>query len=236
MFVIGSRNKLAEGIVMELWELVDAWFDIDGHRAYAGDFPISLLDGKMPENPVILDVGSYDCGDSIRFRTKWPKATIHAIEADPDMFAGSKWVETMGIRLHNYAVIGNDGVTSVTFNRRNDGVGSLHHPSDEFTRLHPDKKWVGTVSVPAITLWDFCGQNSIDHIDLLHMDIEGGEHEAMLTFLGRGIVARHAYLEQQSDHWNDVIADDSLRTLMEESGYELIRRTGSDGFYSLRQP
>src|SRR6478752_5555739 len=46
----------------------------------------STIAPYLPENPIIVEAGSFDGRDTIRLHRQWPAATIHAFEPVPEIF------------------------------------------------------------------------------------------------------------------------------------------------------
>jgi hypothetical protein len=82
-------------------------------RLYHSRFNMAWVDELRLAPKVILDIGAYDGGDSIRFKSRFPEARIIAFEADPERHAvvtGN--VEPLGMTCVNAAVCDQDGPVS----------------------------------------------------------------------------------------------------------------------------
>ncbi len=140
----------------------------------------SLLSGD--EVRVILDLGANVGQTAQQYRAAFPKAMIYSFEPFESTFRilsqncrGDGRVEP-----HRLAVADVSGARPFYFNA--DSVtGSLLPSSATATRVLPDSliKPVGSVDVPTTTLDDFCSGHAIDRIDVLKMDIQGGELMAL---------------------------------------------------------
>jgi FkbM family methyltransferase len=150
---------------------------------------------------VVVDVGA-NVGDTVaHYLAQFPGASIYAFEPFPDVhrqlaarFAGEP-------RVHpRRAAVSDSAGTRRFYVNAGDKTNSL-------LRLNPSAVgWAGapsaagldnSIEVPAITLDEFCAAESIDRIDVLKMDIQGGEGMALEG--ASGLLARHAvgviYLE-----------------------------------------
>jgi FkbM family methyltransferase len=119
--------------------------------------------------PLIVDCGA-NCGVSvIYFKSLFPEAKIIAVEADPEIFALLKWnVASHGltnVTLINQAIA--VGTEQVTFHREGADAGRIHHLSSAKERI----------TVRAISL----DQLLAEPVDLLKVDIEGAETDALLA-------------------------------------------------------
>jgi len=146
----------------------------------------------------IFDLGARDLYESIWFAVNYPNATIHSFECNPDMIglceSRSKYFPN--IRLNNAAVsISNTPMTFYKIDQEktksqqnipyyikkdgNPGASSLFKSLDKVYSQIP-------IEVRAIRLDNYLKQNNIDYIDLLWMDIQGSELNALKS-LGENI-------------------------------------------------
>ncbi len=158
-----------------------------------------LLEGTQVH--VVMDVGA-NVGDTVhQYRTLFPAATIYAFEPFPDVHRRlvDRFAADPRVRPTRAAVTDASGTRRLYVNEA-DVTNSLlplnpallgwaGTPSAE----GPDK----TVDVPAITLDEFCAAQGLSGIDLLKMDIQGGEGMALEG--AAGLLSRRAvrviYLE-----------------------------------------
>ncbi len=148
-----------------LWILEDMLY----HDPYNdGDFVLG-------EKPIIVDLGANLGFFSVTEAKRFPKARIFAYEAHPVNHkylvrnVAQNAVEGQVVALHA-AVVGEPRETVSIF-ENDDDVGSHS--------LIKDKKGMGSASheVPAITFNDVLRTQRLQHVDLLKMDIEGGEYD-----------------------------------------------------------
>ena len=140
----------------------------------------SLLSGD--EVRVILDVGANVGQTAQRYRTIFPDAMIHSFEPFESTFRTlSENCRGDGrIGPHQLAVADVSGSRKFYFNA--DSVtNSLLPNSATAARVLPDSliKPRGSVDVPTTTLDDFCSGHAIDRVNVLKMDIQGGELMAL---------------------------------------------------------
>ena len=115
----------------------------------------------------IIDCGANIGITALYFAGRYPNARIFSIEPDPSNFAVLKRNVASEPRITpiNAAVVGrNTGPVFLSQDRPAWG-NSITQGADG----------VSGIEVPAITIDDLCAQHSIDHIDLLKVDIEGAE-------------------------------------------------------------
>jgi FkbM family methyltransferase len=127
---------------------------------------------------VIFDLGTNIGTAAIKFYQKFPKAIIYCFEPDPYNFERlqkniSLLAQPERIKIYNFAVSDSDN-EKVSFYR-----GSSNHWSSSLIKRGSTGE---EVIVETITLDTFCSKNNIEKIDILKMDIEGAESDALDGF------------------------------------------------------
>ncbi len=144
---------------------------------FHSSFNLDWLGDKSPK--VIIDVGAYDFGDSIRFKEKWPHCEVYAFEMMQENYHSfaPKAIEA-GVHTLSMAVSNYDGYAKFFKSTCQSGVHA------QSTLLEPDQAYKNnyypyvtheeaSYEVPCITLDSFAEQYSIKKVDLLHEDTEG---------------------------------------------------------------
>jgi len=205
------------------------------------------------EQLVILDIGSCEGEDSIRYARRFPLARIFAFEPLPS---------NQAIARHNFERYGvrNAELIPVALSDR-DGEAEFHvssgRPKDLFSGEHwnygnksgsllspagnePMHGWIEfkeKVTVACSTVGAFCAARGIDRVDFVHMDVQGAEH---LVLSGFGpILARTKaiWLEvSETRLYRDQKIRREIERLMNAKGFVLAfesRRQGEgDQFYA----
>jgi len=136
---------------------------------------------KQPA-PIIFDVGAAVGGISARYKSLFPGAKIHAFEPFPESFA--KLRECFGaspnFKLNQVAISDAEGV--IRFNSNRSALTNSMLATDP---LGADSWGEGvletqtSIEVPATTIDLYSKENAIDRIDILKLDIQGGELRAL---------------------------------------------------------
>ena len=126
---------------------------------------------------IILDIGAYDCSDSIKFSEYWPNAKIYAFEPNPEGIAMSK--ENINnhdnIELIEYAISDIDGyVDWYQSGGGSLGSSSIKKPVDHLI-LHPTVIFNEKTTIKSIKLDTWVKERNIDVIDLMWCDVQGAE-------------------------------------------------------------
>jgi FkbM family methyltransferase len=181
--LIGRRASIARGREYKL-KLKYKGKTFDFYFGSYSDFVVLkevFLDNEyemsLGEEPgVIFDLGSHVGASVIYFRLKYPGAKIYAFEPDPTSFA--KLQRHTGqfdeIIASNIAVSGRDG-------REKFFIHSEDSVSSSLVQREPGQ---ACVEVECRTLGRLMRDLGISKIDLLKMDIEGGEYNALRDFDG----------------------------------------------------
>jgi len=154
----------------ELGKLPDAFYEQQ-----------SLLTGIPVRN--IFDIGAHVGDITAEYRRRFPSAMIYSFEPLPEAFEelrrrfeADNLVKPVPSAVSSRAGKGKFFVNQVS--TASSLLPSLDEAKNLFTT--PDvTKNVATIEVPITTIDEFCRQESVDKIEILKMDIQGGELEAL---------------------------------------------------------
>jgi FkbM family methyltransferase len=126
---------------------------------------------------VIIDAGSRDLCQSIEFAREFPDAKIIAFEPNPSQYAYciEQSKPYKNITVLPYAVSDINGEATFYVTPSNIGASSLLEPIDvpwgvcEFSKI----------TVPTVRLDDQLKKLGIDKVDIMWMDVQGGELSAL---------------------------------------------------------
>jgi FkbM family methyltransferase len=137
------------------------------------------LSGKRPVN-MIFDVGANRGDITAKYLELFPSATIHGFEPFPGTFdVFRETFENKGaVHCHSLAVSDSERVTQLYVNRNVD-TNSLLKPKDTGLSSDVQVENKSIIDIRTTTLDLFCSQNKIDRIDILKLDIQGGELGAL---------------------------------------------------------
>jgi len=146
-------------------------------------FKANWIDEYLPKEiiRVVFDIGSKHGHDGLVFKNKFPKARVIAIEADDVLYnkiAGDPRMKRL--EVFNYAIFDKDGVVEFHYNRgKCNGSGSVFPPDPEVFKFDYTSSF-GTQMVESIRIDTLCEKIGIDNIDIIHMDIQGAEYNALI--------------------------------------------------------
>lgn len=129
------------------------------------------LETALPKMPIIIDAGANIGVSCVWFLANNPGATLIAFEPAPDNFAFLKLNigHIEGVSLHQEAIGEHTGTVDLHLATH----GAVHSIVDVDVGST-------TVAVPMDTLKNRLDSHSIDHVDLLKLDVEGSEMDVIL--------------------------------------------------------
>jgi FkbM family methyltransferase len=146
-------------------------------------FKLEWVKEYLPEREikVVFDIGTHDGADGLRFKEFFPESRVVAIEADRSLF--DKIVDNKkmgGLEVLNYAICDRDGMIKFYHNNgEKRGSGSIHEPT-EYCRNFEGMSFSEPYEIPSTRLDTLCRKLNIEEIDIIHMDIQGAEYEALI--------------------------------------------------------
>jgi FkbM family methyltransferase len=149
--------------------------DATGERAFVKRY----LQGRS--DAVVFDVGANVGRYSAEVLQLSPSATVYAFEPHPKTFAALK-ANISDPRLHaiNVAVGERSGVASLFDYKTRDGSSHASVHRGVIEEIHKAAPVEHAVNV--ISLEEYAAENDIEHVDLLKIDTEGGELDALKGF------------------------------------------------------
>jgi FkbM family methyltransferase len=165
-------KKIIDGLGIDMALKKNLWYK-DAWRVQQ-----RLMAGKT--RPVIFDVGACDGGTVKSYKELFPDAIVHGFEPQPIPFGKMSSVAQSfkDVYANNLALSDRKGTTEffITAGYASSSLlpGAV---SNTFVDSHtlPQEK----ITVQLDTLDDFTAEHGIDRIDLLKMDVQGGELAAL---------------------------------------------------------
>jgi len=162
--------------------------DYEGVEWFRNQNPNDLnwLEQFLPYNPVIIEAGAFRGQDTIKAATIWPEGHIIAFEPDPYSFKElERNVSSVGltnVEIHNLALNSYNGTAlfNVCLGPNNNEPAYSYASS-----LLPLKKGMEVfcrgpqITVPCVTLDQWCAENQVETIDLLRLEVEGAEYNVL---------------------------------------------------------
>lgn len=139
----------------------------------------------IPEKPIIVEAGAFDGHETQRMLAVWPDAIIHTFEPIPAVFKRLEENTKHLANVHRYQMALSDitGNSLLYVSEKPDRPGipsqasSLRKPKERLA--HSPIQFPYTINVPTITLDDWAQQYEVTHVDLLWLDMQGYELNAL---------------------------------------------------------
>ena len=151
-------------------------------------------------NPVIFDIGACDGYTSKVFNGLFPGSRIYAFEPFPDSFALLKATadSIKNVSAHQYALSNHVGHTSFFVNKSK-ATNSLLPAKNTNSFIDDHVVFENKISVETTTLDNFVEEHHINVIDILKLDVQGGE--LMVLEGAKNLLSQHRAKIIYSEIW-----------------------------------
>lgn len=213
---------------------------IDGYKSlwnnrelWCSTFDINILKRINPNPNTIIEFGSYDGGDGIKYKYYFPKANIYSIEPSPNCYNKLKNLEKYGLKTFNYAISNKNSIvdfyeTYDVTNKNYAPCGSINKDliSNEKAYNRDALEIKNSVKIESKRLDSFCFENNIEHVDLVHIDVEGHAREVLEGF--GNLRPKIVFIEVSSSKYNH---SKDINASLKNMGYNLVSNIGCDRVY-----
>ena len=170
-----------------------------------------VLESRLPPSPTIIDAGANVGISAVWLYALHPGASLHAFEPEAENFAlldgnlrglERTWAHRLAVGEHA-------------------GTARMHVADHGAMHSLADSEVGGsTAEVRVIRLADYLAEAGIDHVDLLKLDVEGFEMEAL-----RGLIERLPDVSVIAGEVHENVVDpDEFYRFMSEHGFETVSR------------
>lgn len=222
----------------------DEEYEFKGFKFYSSSFNTSWFNELSVIPKVILDIGAYDFGDSIRYKNEFTNCSVFGFEADKVRYEKTKkYANECGIKTYNKAVFSHTGTIDFypakcmikdagSFHSAGEygGQGSVYLHNDNykkrFSHISQDQMPIKT---DCISIIEFCKNEKIYDISLVQIDVEGAEYEVIKGF--GDIRPKLVFVEIQDSIFKNNIDKDETHNLLISMGYTLIKDLIVDKLY-----
>ena len=218
--------------------------DHHGVKFLHSSFLKEWADLYLGEVNTVFDIGAFEGGDSLRFTSWYPKATIYSFEATKNNFniinkkLGDKHPN---IKVINKAMSSTNGIitlhqldfpfpeiTSDTL-----VMGSIYTATEKQLSNHGQKQ-ITDIQVESVTFDTFCEENGITEVDIMHIDIEGATFNVCMGM--NKILPKMIFTEKENNKLfnKDEGGDTELIKLLCSKGYKLVKVLNNDFLFVLK--
>ena len=147
----------------------------------SGSVPHRYFMKFLPDDPVIIEAGAHNGGDTYEIARRWPGGHVHAFEPVPELYEAVKQ-QTSNVKNVSYypIALGEKNGTAEFFvsSGASDGSSSLLRPSGHLDE-HPDVHFDRTLTVTVKTMDTWAAENNVSRVDFLWLDMQGAEMAAL---------------------------------------------------------
>jgi FkbM family methyltransferase len=192
---------------------------------------LALAAQYLPNNPVIIEAGAYDGAESLVMAQKWPQGFVYTFEPIPYLYANlvKTTIHQPNIFTYPYAVGDKVGRASMYVSESPSAPGI---PSQSSSLLAPKEHlnysnvlFKKVINVPVTTFDVWAEENNVDHVDLMWLDMQGYELNALMASpkilsTVRVILTEVELVEAYANQYQF----EEVKSWLEEQGFELIAR------------
>lgn len=161
--------------VKNLFERFGLVINLKRNLGYLDSFKI-LNSLNKNKNPVIFDIGACD-GSSIQdFKLSFPNSHIYSFEPFSASFKNAENIASCYSNVNVYQLaLSNTNGQKDFFVNKSKATNSLFKPKITSSFIDDHAVLEECIEVPTITLDSFVKEHSIENIDILKLDVQGGE-------------------------------------------------------------
>lgn len=212
----------------------EGYYSHNGLSLARSDFNIKWFSEFGIEPKLIVDIGSYDCGDSIRFSLAFPEAMIHSFEGCPErnrIISG--YIDNYPNIIHNPVamsdITGYIDWYSAKHGNSFGAQGSLFKHTDVYKQTYGFiKQEEQPVQVETETFNFVFGSA---RVDLAHIDVEGAEINVVKGFKNSRPTLVYVETLLDGQGWYGGTNPQELHDLLLSMGYIKIISNGINTLY-----
>ena len=193
------------------------------------------LKKRLPDNPIIVEAGSFTGKDTIHLAKNWPQGAIYAFEPDPCIFKQLENNTQQYQNIHPFQLALSDSNGTCSF-WPSQHPKKQNTPSQAGSLLQPKErlKWSNItfkdpIQINTSTLATWAKQHTIDHIDFLWLDLQGYELPVMQA--SKELI-KHIPLIYTEVHFIEAYAGQAqymeLKLWLEQLGFDMIDKDFGD--------
>jgi FkbM family methyltransferase len=153
---------------------------------------------------IVFDIGANRGDVAEYYQAIFPQATVFAFEPFPESFniLKERFSNNNRVKCFQYAVAA-DATPKTFYVNKNVDTNSLLKPKATGLSSDVQVSNQSIIEVPCVTLDEFCAEKNINSIDILKMDIQGGEFDALKGAAGLlerqsiGLIYSETYFVEQ---------------------------------------
>jgi FkbM family methyltransferase len=152
-----------------------------------------LYKHRLDRNSIVLDVGGFTGEWAKEIHSRY-HPNMHVFEPNPNMLVhlNEAFSNTENVKIHTYGL--SDQNSSSTLMLRGPGSSIYKHPDIEIEKQK-------TAEIHLRDIWDIFIQLRLDHVDLIKINIEGGEYPLLYKMIDQKLSDRCEQIIIQFHEW-----------------------------------
>lgn len=181
---------------------------------------LDLIAQFIPKNPVIIEAGALYGAETIQLIDKWPNAKIFSFEPNPAAYNQLQMVST-NAKTFNLALSNSESKTKLYISPGL--IGKENSLEAGSSLLPPKEAQEQEIDIQCTTLDNWCEKNNISYIDLLWLDIEGFELQALKASPKSLKTVKAIYTKtNHHDFRINTTKYSDLKAFLEENGFKIL--------------
>lgn len=184
----------------------------------------------LPENPIVVEAGAFDGGDTIKMATYWPNGIIYAFEPVPEIYERlCRNIQHLP-NVFSYQLAIGDKSGMVDF-YLSSWIGTPTITSQSSSLLPPKEHLIydagvlfnRKITVPIATLDDWAEEHNITHVDFMWLDMQGSELHMLKACpkILKTVSAILTEIEFVEAYEGQYLFDD-VKNWLESQGFEMV--------------
>ncbi|MBY0110251.1 MAG: FkbM family methyltransferase [Candidatus Babeliaceae bacterium] len=147
---------------------------------------LKIVKKYLPDNPIILEAGSFDGEDTIFVANFWPYSTIYSFEPVPQIYKKFCKNTKKYAQIKGFNIALGDSCGKKSFYVSSDAK-TPHIPSQSSSLLQPKEHLIyaphiqfnKVIEVDCFTIDAWAAENNVKKIDLMWLDMQGNELQTL---------------------------------------------------------
>ncbi len=180
----------------------------------------------LPDNPVIIEAGSYNGEDTLQLAQFWPEGKVFAFEPVPELMEQTKRKTCFypNISCFQKALSDRNGIATFYLSEWGGKVAGSSSllPPKEHLNCDPSVSFPGVLKIETTTLDEWAKHQNVENIDFLWLDMQGYElnmlKESKLALNASVIYTEVEFLEAYEGQY----LYEDITSWMHSNGFQLI--------------
>jgi FkbM family methyltransferase len=183
----------------------------------------------LPRDPVILEAGAHMGFDTYGLSKVWPSGQIHAFEPVPSVYDSlvQRVMKCKNVKTYNIALGKENGTAEMYVSGGTSTASSSLLQPSKHLNLFPSVTFADKINVQLKKMDDWLHDQNLDRVDLLWLDMQGYEVNALLGATKILQKASVIYTELcKTELYAGLVTQEDYIAFLKQRGFELVSVTG----------